>query len=67
MDDDEQRVVAVLRLMYFVDRVPMREVVARLAEMGVVNRRGRPFGLSSVFSMIHRGTARPLESSQKRK
>jgi hypothetical protein len=49
--------------MYFVERIPMRAIVQRLDEMGVVNRRGRPFGLSSVWAMIHRGKERPPEAS----
>ena len=62
-DGEEQRVLAVVSHMYFVQRVPMRDVVARLGEMGVVNRRGRPFGLSSVFDMIHHGKKRPPEAN----
>jgi site-specific DNA recombinase len=63
IDGDEQRVLAVVRHMYFVERIPMRSVVERLRDMGVVNRRGRPFGLSSVFEMIHRRPSRPPEAS----
>jgi hypothetical protein len=48
--------------MYFAERIPMREIVARLREMGIVNRRGRAFGLSSVFEMIHRGRKQPAEA-----
>ena len=59
---DEQRVLAVVRHMYFVQRIPMRDIVVRLRDMGVVSRRGRPFGLSSVFEMIHRGNERPPEA-----
>jgi hypothetical protein len=62
LDGDEQRIIGVVRHMYFVQRVPMREIVARLRDMGVVNRRGRPFGLSSVFEMIHRGRGQPPEA-----
>jgi hypothetical protein len=61
-DRDEQRVLAVVRHMYFVERVPMRTIVVRLDEMSVVSRRGRPFGLSSVFEMVHRGKERPPEA-----
>lgn len=61
-DGDEQRVLAVVSHMYFVQRMPMREIVDRLSELGVVNRRRRPFGLSSVFEMIHRGKQRPPEA-----
>jgi hypothetical protein len=62
-EPDEQRILAVVRHMYFVQRFPMRDVVERLREMGIVSRRGRPFGLSSVFEMIHRGKDRPPEAS----
>jgi hypothetical protein len=62
-DPDEQRVLAVVSHMYFMQRMPMRDIVARLDELGVVNRRSRPFGLSSVFEMIHRGKERPPEAA----
>jgi hypothetical protein len=62
LDGDEQRILSVVRHMYFAERVPMREIVARLRDMGIVNRRGRAFGLSSVFEMIHRGRKPPVEA-----
>jgi hypothetical protein len=62
MNGDEQRVLAVVRHMYFAQRVPMREIVQRLDGMGIVNRRGRAFGLSSVWEMIHHGKERPAEA-----
>jgi hypothetical protein len=62
LDGDEQRILSVVRHMYFAERIPMREIVMRLREMGIVNRRGRPFGLSSVFEMIHRGRRQPPEA-----
>jgi hypothetical protein len=62
LDGDEQRILSVVRHMYFAERVPMREIVARLRDMGIVNRRGRSFGLSSVFEMIHRGRKQPAEA-----
>jgi hypothetical protein len=65
MDGSEQRILAVVRHMYVADRVPMREIVTRLREMGIVNRRGRSFGLSSVFEMIHRGRKQPREAKKK--
>src|SRR5262245_52362245 len=64
VNGDEQRVIAVVRHMYFAKRVPMREVVKHLKDMGVVNRRGRAFGLSSVWEMIHHGTERPTEAGK---
>jgi site-specific DNA recombinase len=66
VDDDERRVIAVVRHMYLVERIPMRAIVDRLRETGVVNRRGRPFGLSSIFEMIHRPANRPPEASGRR-
>ncbi len=62
-DPEEQRVVATVRHMYFVSRLPMREIVAHLAAAGIVNRRGRPFGLSRIFEIVHGGrhAARPGE------
>ena len=64
LDGSEQRILSVVRHMYFVERIPMREIVARLREMGIVNRRGRSFGLSSVFEMIHRGRKQPTEAKK---
>jgi hypothetical protein len=63
MNGDEQRILAVVRHMYFAERVPMRDIVQRLSDMGIVNRRGRPFGLSSVWEMVHHGRQRPPEAS----
>jgi hypothetical protein len=65
LDGNEQRILSVVRHMYFAERVPMREIVTRLREMGIVNRRGRAFGLSSVFEMIHRGPRQPAEARKK--
>jgi hypothetical protein len=48
--------------MYLVERLPMRGIVDRLRKMGVVNRRGRPFGLSGVWEMIHRRQDKPTEA-----
>jgi hypothetical protein len=63
LDKDEQRLIGVVRHMYFVERLNMRLIVSRLDEMGVVNRRNRPFALSSVWSMIHHGTKLPPEAT----
>jgi hypothetical protein len=62
-DREEQRVISVIRHMYFVGRVPMRDIVKRLKEMGVRNRRGRPFPLSRVFEIVHSTNTRPPEAS----
>src|SRR5579864_6900321 len=65
VNGDEQRVLSVVRHMYFVERIPMRDVVRRLEEAGIVNRRGRPFVLSGVWEMIHRRRERPEEAQAK--
>jgi hypothetical protein len=39
-DVEEQRVLSAVRRMYLVERLPMRDIVERLREMGVANRRG---------------------------
>ena len=59
----EQRVIAVMRHMYFIRRLPMREVVAELALMGVVNRRGKAFQLSRVCEIL-RDARRPARQSR---
>ena len=59
---DEQRVMSVVRHLYLVERLPMRSIVDRLREMRVLNRRGRPFGLSGVWEMIHRRKDPPQEA-----
>jgi hypothetical protein len=61
-DRTEQRVLAIVQHMYRVRRLPMREIVKALKNMGVVNRRGQPFGLSRVWEMIHRPPSRPAEA-----
>lgn len=62
LDPEEQRLLSVVRHMYLVERLPMRGIVERLRKMGVINRRGRPFGLSGVWEMIHRRQDRPDEA-----
>jgi hypothetical protein len=62
LDPEEQRLLSVVRHLYMVERLPMRAVVERLRKMGVVNRRGRPFGLSGVWEMIHRRNELPAEA-----
>ncbi len=64
-DAREQRLIAVVRHMYLAERVPMREIVSRLQEMGIMNRRGQPFGLSRVWEMVHRGHEPPPEARSK--
>jgi hypothetical protein len=65
LDPDEQRLLSVVRHLYLVERMPMRGIVERLHKMGVVNRRGRPFGLSGVWEMIHRRKERPEEAKNR--
>ncbi len=67
LDPDEQRLLGVVRHMYFIERIPMREIVANLRKMRVVNRRGRPFGLSGGWEMIHRRHGKPPEASSRRR
>lgn len=67
LDPDEQRLLAVVRHMYFIERIPMRQIVENLREMGVINRRGRPFTLSGVWSMIHQRADKPREASGPRR
>jgi len=62
VNGDEQRVLSVVRHMYFVERIPMRDIVQRLHEAGIVNRRDRPFVLSGVWELIHRRRDRPDET-----
>ncbi|HEY1693623.1 MAG TPA: hypothetical protein VGG39_15750 [Polyangiaceae bacterium] len=61
-DPEEQRLLSVVRHLYLAERLPMRGVAERLRKMGVVNRRGRPFGLSGIWEMIHRRQERPVEA-----
>jgi hypothetical protein len=65
LDPDEQRLLSVVRHMYLAERLPMRDIVARLRSMRIVNRRGRPFGLSSVWEMIHHRQEPPAEAKTK--
>ncbi len=67
LDPDEQRLLAVVRHMYFIERMPMRTIVQTLREMRIVNRRGRPFALSGVWAMIHERHEKPPEAKAKKK
>jgi hypothetical protein len=64
LDPEEQRLLSVVRHMYLAERLPMRAIVERLRKMRVVNRRGRPFGLSGVWEMIHRRNEQPAEAER---
>jgi hypothetical protein len=52
-DPDERRVIAVVRHMFFVQRMTMRAIVRELEKMGVRNRRGTPYVLSRVHAILH--------------
>jgi hypothetical protein len=65
-DKEEQRVIAVVRHMYFSLRLPMRDIVQLLEETGVKNRRGHAFGLSRIFEIIHGKSAKPAEARKPR-
>jgi hypothetical protein len=67
VEPEEQRLLAVVRHMYFIERIPMREIVDRLRRMQVVNRRGRAFGLTGVWEMIHRRKETPPEASGRKR
>ena len=59
---DEQRVIAMVRHMYFIRRLPMRDIVDEMKAMGVVNRRGSAFPLSRVCEILHTGKKAPPEA-----
>jgi hypothetical protein len=61
-DEDEQLVIAVIRHMYFVMAWPMPRIVEELRSMGVVNRRGKPFGLSRVWEIVRAARRTPIEA-----
>ncbi len=61
-DPDEQRVIAMVRHMYFIRRLPMREIVKELSDLGVVNRRGNAFPLSRVCEILHTDKQPPPEA-----
>jgi hypothetical protein len=67
VDGSEQRIIAVVRHMYLAERIPMREIVRRLDEMGILNRRGKAFGLSRVWEMIYQGDKPPPEAAPAKK
>jgi hypothetical protein len=59
---DEQRVIAMVRHMYFIRRLPMRQIVDELSSLGVVNRRGNAFPLSRVCEILHSDRKPPREA-----
>jgi hypothetical protein len=60
-DPDEQQLMSAVRRMYLAG-LPMRGIVDRLRSMGALNRRGRPFGIGSVWEMIHGRNKQPAEA-----
>ncbi len=65
-DEYEENVVAVVRHMR-TSGYKIREIVKFLRELGIVNRRGTPIGMTRVFEMIHGGRTKagrdaPLEN-----
>ncbi len=52
-DQEEQRVISMVRHMYFNRRLPMRAIVEEMKTMGVKNRRGNAFPLSRVCEILH--------------
>ncbi len=66
-DPDEQRIIAMVRHMYFIRRLPMRAIVEELQELGVVNRRGKAFPLSRVCQLIHTSKNPPRAGNRARR
>jgi hypothetical protein len=59
---DEQRVIAMVRHMFFIRRLTMRGIVAELQAVGVTNRRGNAFPLSRVCEILHMDGKAPREA-----
>jgi hypothetical protein len=57
-DRYEQRVITTIRHMHEARGMTIRAIHAELKEMGIVNRRGRPFPYPSVREIVH-GTKTP--------
>ncbi len=58
----KKRVIAMVRHIYFIRRLPMRQIVEELASLGVVNRRGNAFPLSRVCEILNMGKKAPPEA-----
>ena len=64
-DPAEQRVIAMVRVMYS-EGMTIREIVDVLEERDVRTRRGRPFGVAGVHRMLHTPTdLRPAEGKRR--
>ncbi len=61
-NSEEQRVIAMVRHMFFIRRLTMRQIVDELQSMGVVNRRGNAFPLSRVCEILHMDRKPPPEA-----
>jgi len=65
-DNGEQRVIAMVRLMY-AEGMTIRDIVDLLDERGVLTRRGRAFSVAGVHRMLHTSpTSRPAEATRRR-
>jgi hypothetical protein len=62
-DRYEQRVIAVIRHMSLVRGLSIRKIIAELNEMGIVNRRGKPFPFARVWEIVH-GIKEPAADTQ---
>jgi hypothetical protein len=61
-NSEEQRIIAMVRHMFFIRRLTMREIVSELQELGVTNRRGNAFPLSRVCEILHMDRKPPREA-----
>jgi hypothetical protein len=61
-DRSEQRVLAVVRRMYLERGLTMEAIVERLRAMRIANRRGAPFSMNGVRSLLHDRGGVPLEA-----
>jgi hypothetical protein len=59
VEDPHQRVAAVVRHMYLVERIPARVIVLKLRAMGIVDGDGQPFDLARVMEMVRNMRPRP--------
>jgi hypothetical protein len=66
VDEDVRAILAVVRHMR--ERgLTMRQLVEELREMGIVNRRGKPFNLTRVFQLLHGGPKATTPTRRKRR
>jgi hypothetical protein len=65
VDRTEQTVIAAIRRLHTHRGMSIREIVAELAYMGVVNRRGRNFSTTRVFNILHAPTKPPQDARRR--